>query len=512
MKNTKFNVSVSELSYSKKPNENEKKTFTWIPTQLDVKGLYNHHINGYTIVGDFGFDKPFRKGRTKDRWISTPFICIDLDDVSLSWDELCVKLINELPSDSFLKPSYLYTTFSHQLEGKGNRYRLVYVFDDEINNIELYKDIVSFYNKEISKYLNVKLDECNLSPNQCFYGTHKQAQSFYLGIQHSTSFIVGVLNEMRKVSSNCQSLYIHNNHSNSIVAKTGQNTKCPLFSKEEIILIKSKSETDYLKENNEKYFIYKDNWSTLGDKAEKRYVITIPTNQYYDKKNNTVVYYKIPNGKGRRKWLLTTARRIHYINPNITKEELLYNLVYWKWNCILDNDKEVRWWDIYIENVNTVLNEDPNNYIRYKRKQADDDKVINNPYTKALAKRKETKSISEQDTVFNELEDKSVDSIMTSLGVSQRTAYRIISRNSDNKNNNLNKVRELMKENKKVKEIMEITNLSRSMVYSLIKLVKEEGVNKVEINITNNIGNDALKYFKDENAMKEFLAKYNSTN
>lgn len=85
--------------------------------------------------------------------------------------------------------------------------------------------------------------------------------------------------------------------------------------------------------------------------------------------------------------------------------------------------------------------------------------------------------------------------------------------------------------NKTAKEIMELTDLKKSQVYNLIKIIKEAGATKVnvKINITNNIkdhstkniednstnfnlGNDALKYFKDEESMKEFFKHYKPSN
>ena len=37
-----------------------------------------------------------------------------------------------------IKPSIAYTTFSHLIGNKRNRYRLLYLFENEINDIKLY--------------------------------------------------------------------------------------------------------------------------------------------------------------------------------------------------------------------------------------------------------------------------------------------------------------------------------------------------------------------------------------
>ena len=55
-------------------------------------------------------------------------IMIDLDgEVELE--------LNELIENLKFKPSIAYTTFSHLIENKGNRYRLLYLFENEIDDI-----------------------------------------------------------------------------------------------------------------------------------------------------------------------------------------------------------------------------------------------------------------------------------------------------------------------------------------------------------------------------------------
>lgn len=127
-------------------------------------------------------------------------------------------------------------------------------------------------------------------------------------------------------------------------------------------------------------------------------------------------------------------------------------------------------------------------------------------------------STEERYIQFSKLEDTSIETIKNKMKVSRATAYRYKEKYEE-KVDNKKLIEKYMIEGKTAKEIMELTGLKKSQVYNLIKIIKEAGAKEVniKINITNNIkdnsnnfnlGNDALKYFKDEKAMKEFFKHY----
>ena len=131
-------------------------------------------------------------------------------------------------------------------------------------------------------------------------------------------------------------------------------------------------------------------------------------------------------------------------------------------------------------------------------------------------------STEERYIQFSKLKDTSIETIMNTMKVSKKSAYRY-KRMFEEKVDKKKLIERYMIEGKTAKEIMELTGLKKSQVYNLIKIIKEAGATKVnvEINITNNIednsnnfnlGNDALKYFKDEKAMKEFFKHYKPSN
>ena len=87
---------------------------------------------------------------------------IDLDD-----DVEC--RLDELVSGLKYKPSIAYTTYSHQQEGRGNRYRLLYLFRIAISDVKIYKSIYQVITDNLGFKLN---DNCGSSPVQAIFGAN----------------------------------------------------------------------------------------------------------------------------------------------------------------------------------------------------------------------------------------------------------------------------------------------------------------------------------------------------
>lgn len=511
-----FKITISKDCYTSKPDKKkEVPKMHWIPVEATAYDIMNYTMNGYSITGDYGFTTEFHRGRTQANWLSSPFIYIDIDNSTLGWDKLCCTMINR---NDYLKPTYIYTTFSHGLEGKGNRYRLVYVFDEAITNSDLYEKIASHYNQQIIKIFNFQndeVDECNKTINQAMHGTHKHAFLARGSNTPQLTYLVGLLSPISD-SDNCHINKDTHTSPNTYNDKKRKNTEVTeYFSKEERILLANTSYTDYINNHFTDYYIYRDNWDKLGDTAKQKDVISVMPKLYWDKETQSRKPYKLHDGHQRKKKLKTVCRKIRAIKPNITKDELLYNIVYWMYNYISQDYDQIKWKEI-IDIVNSTLNESVEDYLHERLKWlSEPEKVVRNPYVKVEKKRR-VKS-DDRDIEFSKLNDTSINNVMKTMHVSKRTAYRIKEKNEE-KVNSKELVKKYMEQGLKAKEIMEATGLKKTQVYHLIKLIREAGATEVniEININNNlednsiniIGNEALKYFKDEESMKEFLNNY----
>lgn len=484
----KYKLIVSKQRYKDKPNATESKFQRWIPSELDAKEMFDKSMQGYTLCGDFGFETEFLKGRTKYNWKSSPFIYVDLDNCQISFDELYNGLINR--KADYLKPTYIYTTFSHQKPGKGNRFRVVYVFDKPITNSNLFQSISRFYNEEISKLFNIEPDTCNDKVNQCCYGTNKDAQKEYVGNQPQIGDLIKLVADS-VITENTES---HN--------APKYDNKIEFFSRDEIIFYSNISYTDYLNKYNTQYITYTDNWFKLGNEAKRKDVVELLPKMWWNKELQCNVTYKLNNGQGRKRKLKTIARKIRYINKDISKDELLFNVVNWMYNYTIQGDELITWRQI-IEIVNDTLNEDADDYMVERLKYlTDPDKIIKSPYLK-----KEKKlTLEEQDIEFRKTPNASVEDIMENMKVSRRTAYRIKDRNSNNQQNKSKmkaqkyQRKKLSKEeqdamftqltDKSAKSIMQAMGVSKMTAYRIIN--RNKATDKVqEPNVVAKIDNNS---------------------
>ena len=159
-------ITVSTMGFEKKPLSNEMGKIQYIIKNLSIDEIAEYIKNGHVLSANFSEDDSTiirQTQRCYENFISTSMIMIDLDgEVELE--------LNELIENLKIKPSIAYTTFSHLIENKGNRYRLLYLFENEIDDIKLYKDI---YKIIISSFDFKLKDNCGSNVTQAVFGSRK---------------------------------------------------------------------------------------------------------------------------------------------------------------------------------------------------------------------------------------------------------------------------------------------------------------------------------------------------
>ena len=81
--------------------------------------------------------------------------------------------LDELVSGLRYTPTIAYTTYNHRQNGKGNRYRLLYLFRIAIFNIDVYKSIYQILIDNLGFKLN---DNCGGNVTQAIFGTNENCQ------------------------------------------------------------------------------------------------------------------------------------------------------------------------------------------------------------------------------------------------------------------------------------------------------------------------------------------------
>lgn len=155
---------ISKECFTQKPNNDEIRKISYVRRDLNLDEVVDCIKGGYVFSANFCDDYSTtitQRDRRYDNFISTTMIMFDLDN-----DIDCT--LNELVRALQYKPTISYTTFSHKINEKGNRYRLLYLFEIPIDNIDCYKGIY----KQISDSFNFKIDDnCGCNPTQAVFGS-----------------------------------------------------------------------------------------------------------------------------------------------------------------------------------------------------------------------------------------------------------------------------------------------------------------------------------------------------
>ena len=164
-----MNISISTTGSTNKPTNIGSITF--LEMDLPISTVFMYLIHGHSIQAPYGINNAYTlKGLKKSQLFTTiPYVAVDLDNIPYSWDELI-----EILRTNHMLPTMAYTTFSHNLPNKGNRYRLIYVFDNPLTEIQ-YRTV---YPQIVNKMGLSVTDNCMGSPFQICHGTKTSANTF----------------------------------------------------------------------------------------------------------------------------------------------------------------------------------------------------------------------------------------------------------------------------------------------------------------------------------------------
>ena len=155
-------ITISTQGYTSKPTCIP--AIEYVRKDLGLDEIVQYIINGHVISANFidGDSVITQKDRTLKKFVGTHFVMLDSDD-DVQMD------LSKLNESLRLKPTLSYTTYSHHQNGKGNRFRLLYFFNEMITDVDVYRrlyDIIVEVN-----HIDVK-DGCGRNPVQNVFGTN----------------------------------------------------------------------------------------------------------------------------------------------------------------------------------------------------------------------------------------------------------------------------------------------------------------------------------------------------
>lgn len=116
----RFDISISKISYNHKPTDSDYSEMRLkFMESITVDDLLYFIKKGHIICHVFNENR-----RLKKNFLYTYTIFVDVDN-----SNICMS---EFINDCSMEPTLAYTTSSNGMKGKGYRYRLIYVFNQQI--------------------------------------------------------------------------------------------------------------------------------------------------------------------------------------------------------------------------------------------------------------------------------------------------------------------------------------------------------------------------------------------
>jgi|GEM_PF-579757 len=316
-----FDITISVGHYMTKPSNEEIKKIEYIKKNLSLKDITNCIKNGFVLSTNFTEDYTStikQHQRTYKNLIGTHLIMLDLDD-----DIKCD--LEELVSIMKIKPTIAYTTYSHQQKGKGNRYRLLFFFQEEIVNVDTFKEL---YSKIVEINEFTISDNCGRNCTQAIFGSHSECELINTDIIYSIDQF---------------NLKNENGHSNSIKKEERNNigVECPIQDEKYILDFWNMSYMDLLSTYNDKYFFFEHTRLPEVDndtpyiilpndyiEIKRYYFFYINYDEHGKERSRTLLPRKIKDGERRKRKLFFNGILRRLMIKELPFEHLLHCLIH----------------------------------------------------------------------------------------------------------------------------------------------------------------------------------------
>ena len=309
--------------------------------------------------------------------------------------------LDELVSGLRYTPTIAYTTYNHRQNGKGNRYRLLYLFRIAIFNIDVYKSIYQILIDNLGFKLN---DNCGGNVTQAIFGTNENCQ-------------IILTENIYSISDFDTSDKVQNGHYNSIKKEEGNiiRLESPIQDNDYINDFWNMSYGDLLLKYSDTYPIFEH--TPLEDVDDDTSFIMLPSNyieikRYWfmetvydengDKRYSASRVKKIKDGEHRRKKLFINGILRRKMVQDLSFEHLLNCMTYELYHYIDNSKDRISKKGLYDITLN-IFYSDIDNYNGFNRGNKRKF-IVNDRYcTKYNLNRKQVRNISRKVITYNQI-------------------------------------------------------------------------------------------------------------
>lgn len=320
--NFNFEVSYSVSNYNAKPTSDQIKYMHFEMSKTNVNEFVDKISSGYAYCAVYDYDD-FGMSQKKDsNFAYTQVISVDIDKTTTPLSQALEML--------HTTPTVAYNTFSN-----GNNdlycYRLVYVFQEPIESIKEAKLYTLALNEIVSEELNIKTDANACKVSQYFNGTNDSnvfvSDCVYELDDFNLDDINGQSNAYKEQHHNI-GLDVHFEKDTTLIKDFWELNLTEFLYKYDSVIPNIQNSKIEIPNEDEPFISIPSDYREI-----KRYWYLLT-----DEKGHKLDYVrKIRDGEGRRKKLFINGIIRRLINPSITFENMLHNIV-WEFVTYMIND------------------------------------------------------------------------------------------------------------------------------------------------------------------------------
>ncbi len=328
----KFWVSLSTRKFDHKPDRNtEVGSLSFRRIYTDVEGFAAGIAKGYCYTPIFSDAVLSMRNKTDDNFRYSSFISIDIDHSQVEMNTMVDGLV--------YKPTIAYTSCSNGLDGKYS-YRLIYSFREKIEGCNEYYNYV-YTLLEANKISIDEIDKRSLKASQYYNGN---------GCGNINVIISNIIYNKTDFIEYYKDYYINNTSNSNESININHIQSHPTIMSYDDTFENKQFESDYWSMRMEdilvKYFYEYPNieHTPLPEVDNDTPYILIPTDyveirRYWTGRDGGRAI-KLKDGQGRRRKLFLNGILRRMINPSITFDNILYNLLYELVHYISNYDAE----------------------------------------------------------------------------------------------------------------------------------------------------------------------------
>lgn len=352
-----FRLFISQKNYDSKPTQDEMPKMRFVPQQLTIESALECAIQGkafcYTFQSNKADGSLSVKDKKKENFISTSTIIYDFDDMEMSMADY----INSIP----YKPSFAYPTYSDGKNGL-SRFRLAYVLDAEILGESDFNAI--YHAIANANYFTPETKE------QGGWDVRSVAQMYFGTTQDVSTYI-------------SNTVYSINDFQPCIAPVTEKGTSTKKSESKNLNTNQYAIDKEFL--NNLYHSKYEDFFKIYFDSYYSNYsqsletTLTLSENEmWYEYPDDYVAVFRKREGKKVLKWnigenrkkrLYITAQMMLYNCPELTIENLIYNLYIERKHYYNNADNKINnqvLIDTAVNAFNRRINLKPSNHSSYR--------------------------------------------------------------------------------------------------------------------------------------------------